>query len=166
MLGADPAIGLWATVSVRRDGALVQVDRGGHPTINPFINPDNEKNHYNSRQPADDLANYLQPWSKLLEDNGYPPEEAAAAVRIVLPDILRYDRGRPASYPNGRALTDDAFSARFAWLTNGKVGPARTQAARRPAGRVPFPRAAQPLHRRVTASAMERETQSQHDGID
>ncbi len=123
LLGADPAIGLWATVSVRRDGALVPVDRGGHPTINPFINPDGEKNLYNSRQPADDLANYLQPWTKLLEGNGYPPEEAAAAVRIVLPDILRYDRGRPASYPNGRALTDDAFSARFAWLTNGKVGP-------------------------------------------
>jgi len=103
LLGADPAIGLWATVSVRRDGALVPVDRGGHPTINPFINPDGEKNLYNSRQPADDLANYLQPWTKLLEGNGYPPEEAAAAVRIVLPDILRYDRGRPASYPNGRA---------------------------------------------------------------
>jgi len=26
-----------------------------------------------------------------------------------------------AAYPNGRALTDDVFSARFAWLTNGKV---------------------------------------------
>ena len=123
LLGADPEIGLWATVSLRRDGGLVPVDRGGHPTINPFINPDGAKNLYNSRQPADDLANYLQPWTKLLEGNGYPPEEAAAAVRIVLPDILRYDRGRPASYPNGRTLTDDAFSARFAWLTNGKVGP-------------------------------------------
>ena len=59
MLGADSAIGVWATVSVRRDGALVQVDRGGHPTINPFINPNNVKNQYNLRQPADDLANYL-----------------------------------------------------------------------------------------------------------
>jgi hypothetical protein len=121
MLSPDPEIGLWATVSVRRDGELVQVDRGGHPTINPFINPDGEKNLYNSRQPADDLANYRQPWSKLLEGNGYPAAEADAAVRIVLPDILRYDRSRAAAYPNGRALADDAFSARFAWLTNGKV---------------------------------------------
>jgi hypothetical protein len=40
----------------------------------------------------------------------------------VLPDILRYDHTKPAAYPNGRALTDDAFSARFAWLTNGKAG--------------------------------------------
>jgi hypothetical protein len=72
---ARPVIGVWATVSARRDGALVQVDRGGHPTINPFVNPNNVKNEYNLRQPADDLASYLQLWSTLLEDNGYPPED-------------------------------------------------------------------------------------------
>jgi Domain of unknown function (DUF4331) len=123
MLGSDPVIGVWAAVSVRRDGALVQVDRGGHPTINPFINPNDVKDQFNARQPADDVANYLPPWSRVLEGNGYTPEEAAAAAGIVLPDILRYDRSRPAAYPNGRALADDVFSARFAWLTNGKVGP-------------------------------------------
>jgi hypothetical protein len=26
-----------------------------------------------------------------------------------------------ASYPNGRVPTDDVYSARFAWLTNGQV---------------------------------------------
>jgi hypothetical protein len=41
----------------------------------------------------------------------------------LLPDILRYGRARPTAYPNGRALTGDAFSARFAWMSNGKVGP-------------------------------------------
>jgi hypothetical protein len=123
MLSTDPVIGVWATVSVRRQGTLVQVDRGGHPTINPFLNPNNVKNEYNLQQPAGDLANYLQLWSKLLEDNGYPPEEARKAALIVLPDILRYDRTKPAAYPNGRTLTDDAFSARFAWLSNGKIPP-------------------------------------------
>ena len=123
MLSADPAIGLWATVSVRRDGEIVQVDRGGHPTINPFVNPNNVKNEYNLRQPADDLENYLELWSKLLESNGYSPAGAQEAARIVLPDILRYDRSQPAAYPNGRAMTNDVFSARFAWLTNGRVGP-------------------------------------------
>jgi hypothetical protein len=121
MLGAGPEIGVWAAVSVRRDGELVQVDRGGNPTINPFVNPNDVKDQFNARQPADDVANYLRPWSKLLEENGHTPDEAAAAARIVLPDILRYDRARPAAYPNGRAVTDDVFSARFAWLTNGKV---------------------------------------------
>ena len=119
MLGGDPVIGVWATVSLRRDGMLTQLDRGGNPVIN--FNPDGARNLYNSRQPADDVANYLDPWSKLLESGGYSPEEAKAAALQVLPDILRYDRTKPAAYPNGRALTDDVFSMRFAWLSNGKV---------------------------------------------
>jgi hypothetical protein len=40
MLGADPEIGVWATTSLRREGTLGQVDRGGKPTTNPFIKPD------------------------------------------------------------------------------------------------------------------------------
>ncbi len=123
MLGAGPEIGVWATISLRRDGTLVQMDRGGHPTINPFINPDGAKNEYNARHPADDVANQLGPWSKILEAGGYPPDEARAAALTVLPDVLRYDRTQPATYPNGRVLTDDVYSARFAWLTHGKVGP-------------------------------------------
>ena len=123
MLGTDPQIGVWASISVYRDGTLTQMDRGGNPTINPFINPDGEKDLYNSRQPADDVANYLTPWSKLLENGGYPPDEARQAALIVLPDILRYDRTKPAAYPNGRVLTDDVYSMRFGWLSHGKVPP-------------------------------------------
>ncbi len=93
------------------------------PTINPFINPNDVKVQFNARQPANDVGHYLQPWSKLLQEAGYTPDAATSAARIVLPDILRYDRSQPAAYPNGRALTDDVFSARFAWLTNGKVPP-------------------------------------------
>jgi hypothetical protein len=121
LLGTSPMIGVWATVSRRRDGMLEQMDRGGNPTINPFINPDGEKNLFDSRQPADDVANYLGPWSRTLENSGYPPEEAKAAAMQVLPDILRYDRTKPAAYPNGRAITDDVFSQRFAWLSRGKI---------------------------------------------
>jgi hypothetical protein len=120
---ASPHIGVWASISVYRDGMLTQMDRGGNPTINPFINPDGEKDLYNSRQPADDVANYLTPWSKLLENGGYLPDEAKQAALLVLPDILRYDRTLPAHYPNGRVLTDDVYSMRFAWLSDGKVPP-------------------------------------------
>jgi hypothetical protein len=123
MLGPGPVIGVWASISLRRNGTLVQLDRGGHPTINPFINPDGEKNIYNARQPADDVANYLGPWSTILENGGYSPDEAREAALMVLPDILRYDRTQPATYPNGRILTDDVYSYRFAWLTHGKVPP-------------------------------------------
>jgi hypothetical protein len=119
MLGADPVIGVWASISLRRDGTLTQMDRGGNPTINP----DGEKDLFNSRQPADDVANYLGPWSELLEKGGYPPEQARQAALTVLPDILRYDRTKPAGYPNGRKPTDDVYSMRFAWLSHGKIPP-------------------------------------------
>jgi len=122
MLGPGPVIGVWATVSVRRDGALAQVDRGGHPTINPFINPEDAKDAFNTRHPADDVANYLAAWSAMLQRNGYTAEKATAAALTVLPDILRYDRGRPAAYPNGRHLADDAFVARMNFLSNGRAG--------------------------------------------
>ena len=123
MLGAG-VIGVWASISRYRDGVLEQLDRGGNPTINPFINPDGEKNLFNSRQPADDVANYLAPWSTILQNaGGYTPEQARTAALQVLPDILHYDRTRPATYPNGRVLADDVYSLRFAWLTNGKVPP-------------------------------------------
>jgi Domain of unknown function (DUF4331) len=120
-----PVIGVWGSISRRRDdGTLEQLDRGGNPTINPFINPDGQKNLFNSRQPVDDVVNYLQPWTEILQKaGGYAPEQARAAAMQVLPDILHYDRARPATYPNGRILTDDVYSTRFAWLTNGKVPP-------------------------------------------
>jgi hypothetical protein len=123
MLGG-PVIGVWATVSRYHGDVLEQLDRGGNPTINPFINPDGEKNLFNSRQPADDVANYLEPWSAILQNAGaYTPEAARAAALEVLPDILHYDRAKPASYPNGRVLIDDVYSKRFAWLSNGKIPP-------------------------------------------
>ena len=121
LLGRGPMIGVWASISRRRDGVLEQMDRGGNPTINPFINPDGEKNLYNSRQPADDVANYLGPWSQMLEKGGYSSEEAKQAAMQFLPDILRYDRTKPVSYPNGRKLIDDVYSYRFTWLTHGKL---------------------------------------------
>jgi hypothetical protein len=123
LFGAGPAIGVWATVSLRRDGQLVQVERDGHPSINPLMTPNDAKDEYNARQPVDDVKNYLKPWCEILQDHGYPPDEATAAVLTVLPDILRYDSTRPAVYPNGRLLTDDPFSAAMAFLTHGQVTP-------------------------------------------
>jgi hypothetical protein len=124
MLSRQPVIGAWGTVSLHKDGKLVQMDRGGNPTINPFINSDDMKDEYNARQPADDVANYLEPWSKLLEEKGgYSPADAKTVALECLPDILRYDRAEPAAYPNGRFLTDDVYSYRFGWISNGQIPP-------------------------------------------
>jgi Domain of unknown function (DUF4331) len=120
LLGSGPEIGVWVTVSVRRDGALVQVDRQGNPSFNPFF-VDELKNEFNAGHPADDVANFLEPWSNLLESRGYTPAEARDTVLTVLPDVLHYDRNRPAHYPNGRVLTDDVYDVRMAFLTHGRV---------------------------------------------
>jgi hypothetical protein len=68
------------------------------------------------------VTNYLEPWSKLLESRGYSAAEARDTVMTVLPDILHYDRGKPAHYPNGRVVTDDVYDIRMAFLTHGRVG--------------------------------------------
>jgi hypothetical protein len=55
--------------------------------------------------------------------NLYAPDEATAAARTLLPDILLYDRGMPAHYPNGRVMTDDVFSTRMVFMTHGRTDP-------------------------------------------
>jgi hypothetical protein len=123
MLGRGPLIGAWITISLRRDGTLVQMDRGGNPSFNPILNPDDIKDDFNSTDPVDDLKNYLQPLSEALQRHGYSPDEATAAARTLLPDILHYDRTSPARYPNGRVMTDDVFSARMTFMTHGRANP-------------------------------------------
>jgi len=83
MLGTGPEIGVWVTTSVRRDGTLVQVDREGNPSFNPFF-VDELKNKFNTGQPSDDVANYLEPWSNLLESRGYPAGVAREAIECAL----------------------------------------------------------------------------------
>jgi hypothetical protein len=45
------------------------------------------------------------------------------AALTLLPDILHYDRARPAHYPNGRVMTDDVFSARMIFMVHGQATP-------------------------------------------
>lgn len=122
-LGANPRIGVWARVSVRRDGKLVSIDRGAHPSLTAYFNESNDaKNEYNTGEPANDWEKYIGPWTAVLAHTGhYSAEDAEKVLHIVLPDILRYDRSKPAAYPNGRTLTDDVTSARLSMVSNGKI---------------------------------------------
>ena len=120
-LGEGP-VGVWARVSVHRDGELVSVDRGAHPLLTAWFNEEGAKDAYGAGDPADDWETYRNPWCAVLErTGGYSPEEAEEALRAVLPDVLRYDRTRRPGYPNGRTLTDDVTSARLAMVTGGRV---------------------------------------------
>jgi hypothetical protein len=122
MLGADPGIGVWGEVSVRQDGKLVQMDRDGHPSLEPFLTPNELKEKFLSHHPVGDRENFTGAWAGTLQENGgYTPEEATAAAMAVLPDVLSYDRSMPAVYPNGRTLVDDAFDAMLTLLTHGRI---------------------------------------------
>jgi Domain of unknown function (DUF4331) len=123
MLGRGPSIGAWITTSLRRDGTLVPMDREGNPSFNPILNPDGIKDRFNATDPVDDVKNYLQPLSETLQRHGYSPDDATAAARTLLPDILHYDRTMPAHYPNGRVMTDDVFSARMIFMVHGQATP-------------------------------------------
>ena len=122
MLGRGP-IGTWVTIRLRRDGTLVQMDREGNPSFNPILNPNDIKDEFNATDPVDDVKNYLQSLSHVLQQHGYPPDEAKEAALTQLPDILHYDRTRPAHYPNGRVVTDDVFSTRMIFMVHGQATP-------------------------------------------
>jgi hypothetical protein len=123
MLGPGPSIGAWITTSLRRDGTLVPMDREGNPSFNPILNADDIKDQFNATDPVDDVKNYQQPLAETLQRHGYPPGDATAAACTLLPDILHYDRTRPAHYPNGRVMTDDVFSARMIFMVHGQATP-------------------------------------------
>jgi len=123
-LRANPTLGIWGRASVRRNGKLEHVDRAGHPTIASFFNTDETKEEYNRTEPSQDRARFLHQAIEILEHNGgYSPEEAEAVIDEagLLPDMLRYDPGKGAKYPNGRTLTDHVVAARLALISNNRI---------------------------------------------
>jgi hypothetical protein len=114
-------IGLWHRTVDGASGKWVQADRGALASQSVFL-PGDHQADYQAAQPADD-SRFIPVFAHSLEHTGgYAPEEAKRAAAILLPDILPYVPGKPASYPsNGRALTDDAVDVFLSILTNGKI---------------------------------------------
>ena len=80
--------------------------------------PGDERNAYLAAAPADD-ARFI---ASLEHIGGYSSDEARRVAGTLLPDVLRFDPTRAASYPsNGRALTDDVLDYFLTIITNGKV---------------------------------------------
>jgi hypothetical protein len=122
-LGAKQ-VDLWARTLIPANsasGGWVQADRGARPNQTPFLAGE-ENAAYLAGEPVDD-ARFVAVFAHALEHaGGYTPEEATRAAKTLLPDLLRYDPTRPASFPdNGRALKDDVSDIFLAILTNGKV---------------------------------------------
>ena len=112
-------VGLWARTLIPANGAggsWVQADRGARPSQTPFLAGE-QNDAYRAGEPADD-ARFVPVFAHALEHTGgYTPEEARRVAGTLLPDLLRYDPTRPASFPdNGRALTDDVADS--SWLSS------------------------------------------------
>ena len=124
-------VGLWARVLVRgNDGRWVQVERGAHAQQAVFLAGE-VREAYQAGEPAED-ARFVAPFAHALEHTGgYSPDDAKRAAQKLLPDIMHYVPGQPASYPtNGRRLTDDVSAHFLPILTNGKVKNSRALAHR------------------------------------
>lgn len=119
------AVGLWfrtlEDAGTGPGGRWIQADRGALPSQSVFL-PGDERDAYLSAEPAGD-ARFITAFAHSLEHaGGYSPAEARQVASTLLPDILRFDPARPASYPdNGRILTDDVSDHFLSILTNGKV---------------------------------------------
>ena len=117
-------LGLWVRTLVPAGGAgngWVQADRGAKPSQTPFLTGE-QNDAYRAGEPAED-GRFVALFAHALEHTGgYAPEAAKRAAQTLLPDLIRYDPTRPASYPqNGRTLTDDVVDGFLPILTNGKV---------------------------------------------
>ena len=117
-------VGLWARTLIKpqdNGGRWVQADRGARPSQTPFLAGE-QNDAYRAGEPADD-ARFVAVFAHALgHAGGYTAEEARRVAGTMLPDLMRYNPTRPASFPsNGRTLTDDAADAFVAIVTNGKV---------------------------------------------
>jgi hypothetical protein len=122
-LGGSGRVAIWhRTLVPNGDGDWMQVDRGARPSQSVFFSPGEEKQPYLAGEPSTD-DRFVDSFAHVLEHaGGYSPDDAKRVAGTLLPDVLPYEPGRPAAYPdNGRALTDDVADHFVALFTNGKV---------------------------------------------
>jgi hypothetical protein len=121
-------IRVWGETSIKEDGARRQVERMGLPTINTVFNhTDATKDAYNRAEPRNDVANYSDDVSGVVELitslAGTAPDPAAygdAIAGVLLPDVITYDTSQPANFAvlNGRALSNDVIDVALTVVAN------------------------------------------------
>jgi hypothetical protein len=118
-------IGVWCATKLATDaGGWRQINRGGHPMMWPIFWPDDTSftNPANSRHPAQDVAadggNLARRVAALVAASGTagdPEGYGLTVARQLLPDVLPYEVGTPATFGfavrNGRTMADNAPEA-------------------------------------------------------
>ena len=145
-------IGAWATTKLATDaGGWHPINRIGLPMMWPIFRPDDSEiaDHANLTRPEQDRFNYLDTFTRQITDvvaaagtSGDPARYADAAAKEILPDLLPYVIGSPASFSfagmNGRSLSDNAPEVMFSLVTNSAVSTGLSGSASRTVSEFPF----------------------------
>jgi len=118
-LSPSPDFRIWGRCSLLKDGQWIHADRVGHPSLGSFIATEDTRTEYRAGEPNRDRERWMGPLIDVMaRAGGYSRKGAIAAIEAeaTLPDVLTYDPSRPAKYPNGRTLTDDAVGYLLAFL--------------------------------------------------
>lgn len=138
VLGKDSPVDIWARVLVpaghkghdhdaetahapAEDADLIQIDQMGRPLTNIIFMEGEDKNLFNLTLPADQTTLFAGKFCAKLMENGRTQTESEQLTRELLPDVLRYDYTRSASFPNGRLLSDDIIDAVLTLVKNTPV---------------------------------------------
>lgn len=121
-LGAGGPIGIWCRILARCHGKLMQIDRMGRPLVNVALTRGMEKDRLNQSDPDQDLALFVETFAGgLLRLGDHPDGAAESLARSLLPDMLLFDPGKTAAYPNGRQLSDDIVDYQLALFSAGRI---------------------------------------------
>ncbi|GIH16200.1 DUF4331 family protein [Rugosimonospora africana] len=134
-LGSGTDIACWISTQLATDaGGWRQINREGHPMVWPIFRQLNDDwaTNANTRHPDSDAGEEGSHIAELIAGvvaaNGTCDDPAAygrAVARRLLPDVMPYRIGTPASYGflgfNGRALSDNAPEAMFSLVMNAAI---------------------------------------------
>jgi hypothetical protein len=123
--------GVWCATKLATDaGGWRQVNRGGYPMMWPIFWPDDTQftNPANTRHPAQDyaadgghLADHVAAVAAATGTSGDPDGYGQAVARELLPDVLPYVVGTPATFGfvtrNGRMPADNAPEVMMSLVT-------------------------------------------------
>jgi Domain of unknown function (DUF4331) len=125
-------IGVWCTSKLATDaGGWFQVNRAGHPMMWPIFWPNDTdfSDHANQRHPSADFNEAGKHIGDLITaavaasgTSDEPSSYGEVVASAILPDVLHYVTGTPASYGfamrNGRTLADNAPEAMLSLALN------------------------------------------------
>jgi hypothetical protein len=113
---------IWGRAVTRVDGKVKTVDQAGRPGINNTFNePEPDRLEFDETPPAEQRPRFRGRFVAFLLSLGYPQAEAEGLADAYLPDVLEYRLSEPASFPNGRRLTDDTADWLLSLLTRGRL---------------------------------------------